>query len=177
MGVVSGSVPWYTMMILHHKIPVLNQVDDTFAVLHTHAIAGALGGILTGFFAVPKLSRLFFLVPDWEKYTGLAYGLQTGRRAAGFKQMGVQLLGIAFIVCLNIVTTSVICLFIKLIVPLRMSEEELEIGDEAVHGEIAYALWDDGEKYQTSKNNSVYDVDEFPSSMSKNASYELSQMV
>ncbi|KAL1821464.1 hypothetical protein DCAR_0417879 [Daucus carota subsp. sativus] len=177
MGLISGSVPWYTMMILHHKIPLLNQVDDTFAVLHTHAIAGALGGILTGFFAVPKLSRLFFLVPDWEKYIGLAYGLQTGRRAAGFKQMGVQLLGIAFIVCLNIVTTSVICLFIKLIVPLRMSEEELEIGDEAVHGEIAYALWDDGEKYQMSKNNSVYDVDEFPSSMSKNASYELSQMV
>ncbi|KAF7840169.1 ammonium transporter 3 member 1-like [Senna tora] len=27
-----------------------------------------------------------------------------------------------------------------------MSEEELLIGDDAVHGEEAYALWGDGEK-------------------------------
>ncbi|MCI48895.1 ammonium transporter 3 member 1-like, partial [Trifolium medium] len=52
------------------------KIDDPMAVFHTHAIAGALGGILTGFFAVPKLCRLFYMVPDWEKYIGLAYGLQ-----------------------------------------------------------------------------------------------------
>ncbi|KAK2991643.1 hypothetical protein RJ640_000282 [Escallonia rubra] len=170
MGIISGSIPWYTMMILHHKIKLLRYVDDTFAVFHTHAIAGSLGGILTGFFAVPKLSRLFFSVADWEKYIGLAYGLQTGRTSAGFHQMAVQLVGIAFIVCLNIVTTSLICLFIKLIVPLRMSEEELDIGDDAVHGEEAYALWDDGQRFDNSKLNSIYDVDEFTSNFSKTAS-------
>ncbi|KAL2478264.1 putative ammonium transporter 4 member 1 [Forsythia ovata] len=119
---------------------------------------------------MPKLSRLFFQVPDWEKYIGLAYGLQTGRTSAGLKQMGIQLIGIFFIVCLNIVTTSLICLFIKLIVPLRLNEEELRIGDDAVHGEEAYALWSDGDRFENAKGNSIYDVDEYPSIMSKNAS-------
>ncbi|KAL2478252.1 Ammonium transporter 2 [Forsythia ovata] len=152
MGLISGSLPWYTMMVLHNKLNLLKHVDDTFAVFHTHAIAGGLGGILTGFFAMPKLSRLFFQVPDWEKYIGLAYGLQTGRTSAGLKQMGIQLIGIFFIVCLNIVTTSLICLFIKLIVPLRLNEEELRIGDDAVHGEEAYALWSDGDRFENAKD-------------------------
>ncbi|KAM7511833.1 hypothetical protein LguiB_010708 [Lonicera macranthoides] len=176
MGIISGSVPWYTMMVLHHKIKLLRYVDDTFAVFHTHAIAGSLGGILTGFFAVPKLSRLFFLVPDWQKYIGLAYALQTGKSSAGFRQMGVQLAGLGFVICLNIVTTSLICLFIQLIVPLRMSDEELEIGDEAVHGEEAYALWDDRERFGNPKNNSIYDVDDFSATMSRTRSHEV-QMV
>ncbi|XP_059650548.1 ammonium transporter 2 member 4-like [Cornus florida] len=84
MGIISGSVPWYTMMVLHHKIKLLRYVDDTMAVFHTHAIAGSLGGILTGFFAVPKLSRLFYMVLEWERFIGLAYGLQSDRSGAGF---------------------------------------------------------------------------------------------
>ncbi|GMP40892.1 hypothetical protein CsSME_00011175 [Camellia sinensis var. sinensis] len=157
MGIISGSVPWYTMTVLHDKIN--------------------LGGILTGFFAVPKLSRLFYMVPDWDKYIGLAYGLQSGRTSAGFRQMAVQLAGVAFIVCLNIVSTSLICLFIKLIVPLRMSDEELKIGDDEIHGEQAYALWADGWRFENSKHNSVYDAEEFPSSvMEKTPRHDL-QMV
>ena len=40
--------------------------------------------------------------------------------------------------------TSVILLFIRFVlrVPLRMSEEQLLIGDDAVHGEDAYAFGD-----------------------------------
>lgn len=167
MGLISGSIPWYTMMVLHKKVKLLRQIDDPMGIFHTHAIAGTLGGILTGFFAVPKLCRLFFLVPDWEKYIGLGYGLQNGRTSAGFRQMGIQLGGIAFVICLNVVMTSLICLFIRLIVPLRLSEDELQIGDEAVHGEQAYALWGDGERYEYSKTNSAYDIDELPSMVSR----------
>ena len=75
MGVLSGSIPWYTMMVLHKKIGFLNYVDDTMAVFHTHAVAGSLGGILTGFFAEPKLNHLFFSPPN-DMYIGLAYGLR-----------------------------------------------------------------------------------------------------
>ncbi|CAI9781220.1 unnamed protein product [Fraxinus pennsylvanica] len=160
MGVMSGCIPWFTMMVLHKKIWLLKQVDDTMAVFHTHAVAGSLGGILTGFFANPKLSRLFYLVPNWERYIGLAYGFHDGRVKAGFKQMGIQLLGIVFIVGLNVVVTSLICLLIGLVVPLRMSEEELIGGDDAVHGEEAYALWGDGEKFERSVLNSVYGVED-----------------
>ena len=169
MGTISGRVPGYTMMVLHNKIKLLRHVDDTMGMFHTHAISGTLGGILAGFFAVPKLSRLFYMVPDWQKYIGLAYGLQSGQTSAGVRQMGAQLVGIFFIASLNIVTTSLICMFIKLIVPLRMSEEELEIGDEEVHGEQAYALWADGLRFENSKNNGVFDASaddhhDFPSS-------------
>lgn len=156
MGLLSGSIPWFTMMILHKKIKLLKHVDDTMAVFHTHAVAGTLGGLLTGFFANPKLCRLFYLVDNWEHYTGLAYAIHNGKASAGFKQMGIQILGVVFIVCLNIVTTSLICNVIKLIVPLRLSEEELSGGDDAVHGEEAYALWGDGEKFEKSLHNSVY---------------------
>lgn len=167
MGLISGAIPWYTMMVLQKQVKILQIVDDPLAILHTHAIAGMLGGILTGFFAVPKLCRLFYLVPDWEKYIGLAYGLQTGRTVAGFKQMGYQLAGLGFVICLNIVMTSIICLFIRLIVPLRMSEEELHIGDESVHGEKAFALYFEKQKYQNSKLNSIFNHEEYSSVTSR----------
>lgn len=47
--------------------------------------------------------------------------------------------------------TSIVCLVVRVFVPLRMSEDELLIGDDAVHGEEAYALWGDGEKFENSK--------------------------
>ncbi|KAJ8899304.1 hypothetical protein K2173_018278 [Erythroxylum novogranatense] len=169
MGIVSGSIPWYTMMILHKRIWLLKQVDDTMAVFHTHAIAGTLGGLLTGFFAEPKLSRLFYLVPEWQHYIGLAYGLEMGRAADGFKQMGIQLLGFVFVVGVNIISTSIICNLIKLVVPLRLADDELQTGDDAIHGEEAYALWGDGEKFE-SKLNSFYGAEEFPQPARKDAS-------
>ncbi|KAB2049630.1 hypothetical protein ES319_A13G190100v1 [Gossypium barbadense] len=162
MGIISGSVPWYTMMVLHNKVKLLKLVDDPIAIFHTHAIAGGLGGILTGFFAVPKLCRLFYMVTDWEKYLGLVYGLQNGRTPAGFKQMGIQIAAMGFVIVLNVVVTSIICWFIGLIVRLRMSDEELENGDDAVHGEEAFALWHEGERLVGRRhNNKVYDTHEF----------------
>ncbi|CAJ1969439.1 unnamed protein product [Sphenostylis stenocarpa] len=149
MGMMSGSIPWYTMMVLHKQIRLLKQVDDTMAVFHTHAVAGCLGGILAGFFADPNLCRLFYGVHDSVHCTGLAYGIFTGRPKAGFRQMGVQLLGIVFVILLNVTTTSIVCLVVKIIVPLRLHEDELQVGDDAIHGEVAYALWGDGEKLET----------------------------
>ncbi|KAJ9696025.1 hypothetical protein PVL29_008336 [Vitis rotundifolia] len=166
MGVLSGSIPWYTMMVVHKNIWLLKQVDDTMAVFHTHAVAGSLGGILTGFFAEPNLCRIFYSVTDWEHYIGLAYGFQMGRTTAGFKQMGVQIAGIVFVITLNVIMTSLICLFIRLIVPLRLADDELHTGDDAIHGEEAYALWGDGEKFE-SKHNSAYGMEEFPSVVPK----------
>ncbi|KAM7251762.1 hypothetical protein ACFE04_023645 [Oxalis oulophora] len=160
IGLISGSIPWYTMTILHKKIKFLSLVDDPMAIFHTHAIAGSLGGILTGILAVPKLTRIFYLVPDAKKYIGLAYGLQDGRTTAGFRQLGVQLAGIAFVVCLNVVVTTCICWLVGWIVPLRLSKEELEAGDEAVHGEKAFALWADEERLQVNNRNSIYDTEE-----------------
>nr|POF06536.1 ammonium transporter 3 member 1 [Quercus suber] len=118
------------------EIQLLQMVDDTMAVLHTHAIAGCLGGILTGLFAEPKLNNLFF--NSYGDYVGQFYGFEMGNFKAGFRQKGIQLLGILFIVKLNIVITSIICILVRFVVPLRMSVEDMEIGDEAAHNEEAY---------------------------------------
>ncbi|CAN1271931.1 Ammonium transporter 2 member 4 [Linum perenne] len=140
------------MMVLHKRIQFLSYADDPMAIFHTHAVAGSLGGILTGIFAVPKLCRLFFMVPEWERYIGLAYALQDNRTSAGFRQLGIQLAGLGFIAALNVVVTSIICLLVSLIVPLF-------VGDYAAHGEEAFSLTGDvdGVGSSNSKPGSPYE--------------------
>ncbi|KAG1347978.1 Ammonium transporter 3 member 3 [Cocos nucifera] len=160
MGVLSGSIPWYTMMVLHKNIQFLKQVDDTMAIFHTHAVAGSLGGILTGLFAEPRLNTIFY--GDADYHIGLFYGLTDRRASDGFRQLGIQLAGILFIIFVNVTVTTIICLVIRLIVPLRLSEEDLQTGDDAIHGEEAYALWGDGEKFEKDKHDNIYNLEEFP---------------
>ncbi|KAL3729127.1 hypothetical protein ACJRO7_033687 [Eucalyptus globulus] len=133
MGILSGSIPWFTMMIVHRRWrwTPLQMIDDTLGVFHTHAVAGYLGGILTGVFAEPELCALFLPVTNSR---GGVYG------GSGGVQILKQLAGGAFIIGWNVVVTSVVCVVIKQVVPLRMPEEQLRIGDDAVHGEEAYAL-------------------------------------
>ncbi|KAB2619131.1 ammonium transporter 3 member 1-like [Pyrus ussuriensis x Pyrus communis] len=158
MGLFSGSIPWFTMTVVHKRSSLLQKVDDTMAVFHTHAIAGALGGILTGLFAHPRLSYLFYT--SYGTYVGLFYGFHMGgpHVHTGFRQVGIQMLGIFYIVTLNVVVTSIICNLIRLLVPLRMSAEDMEIGDEAAHGEEAYAVWGQGEKLDNSRFGG-YDIE------------------
>ncbi|PIA31140.1 hypothetical protein AQUCO_05200026v1 [Aquilegia coerulea] len=143
MGILSGSIPWYTMMVVHKRWKLLQKIDDTLGVFHTHAVAGLLGGTLTGIFAEPTLCALFLPVTNSR---GAVYG------GSGGVQVLKQLAGACFIIGWNVVMTSIICVVISLVIPLRMPEEELLIGDDAVHGEEAYALWGDGEKYDSSKH-------------------------
>ncbi|KAJ7147774.1 hypothetical protein O6H91_10G053600 [Diphasiastrum complanatum] len=143
MGILSGSIPWYTMMILHKKVALFQKVDDTLGVFHTHAVAGLLGGLLTGVFAEPTLCNFFLVVTNSR---GLIYG------SGGGYQLARQLVGGSFIIGWNIVVTSIILIVIGFFIPLRMSEEKLIIGDDAVHGEEAYALWGDGEFYDSTKH-------------------------
>lgn len=148
MGILSGSVPWFTMMVVHKKWALLQKIDDTLGVFHTHAVAGYMGGILTGLFAEPELCALFLPVTNSR---GGVYG------GSGGIQVGKQLAGGAFIIGWNLVVTSIICVVISRVMPLRMPEEQLLIGDDAVHGEGAYALWGDGEVYDSTKHEAHSD--------------------
>lgn len=144
MGILSGSIPWVSMMILHKKSKLLQKVDDTLGVFHTHAVAGLLGGLLTGLLAEPALCRL--LKPE-SNTRGAFYG------GNGGKQFMKQIVAALFVIGWNIVITTLILLAIKLFLPLRMPDAELVIGDDAVHGEEAYALWGDGERYDPTKHD------------------------
>ncbi|KAL6142306.1 hypothetical protein ACLB2K_060589 [Fragaria x ananassa] len=157
MGIASGSVPWVTMMVLHKKSSLLQKVDDTLGAFHTHAVAGLLGGLLTGLFAEPALCRLILPVSNSR---GAFYG------GNGGVQFLKQIVAALFVVAWNVVSTTIILLGIRCFIPLRMPDEQLLIGDDAVHGEEAYALWGDGEKYDPTKhgwNTSVYGEEVAPS--------------
>ena len=65
--------------------------------------------------------------------TGLLYG-DPGT------QLLAQLEGAAFIIIYNAIATFIILKVISIFVPLRMEEAQLRIGDDAVHGETAYAI-------------------------------------
>ncbi|KAF5542823.1 amt family ammonium transporter [Fusarium phyllophilum] len=131
LGVGSGSVPWFTMNILAKKMTFLERnFDDTLGVMHTHMVAGVVGGFGTGL---------------WATVDGCAaFGLTNpgGAIAGNGMQLGYQMAGACFIIGWNLVWTSLIMLFIKhvLRIPLRMTEEQLLLGDDAVHGEDAYVL-------------------------------------
>ena len=153
MGISSGSVPWFTMMIVQKKSKLLQKVDDTLGVFHTHAVAGLLGGILTGVFAEPELCNLFLPVTNSR---GGVYG------GNGGIQVGKQIVGGLFIIGWNLVVTTIICLVIKSVIPLRMHNDLLLIGDDAAHGEEAYALWGDGEKYDSTKHGNYSDETAHP---------------
>jgi Amt family ammonium transporter len=135
IGVCAGTIPWISMFILE-RIPVCRIVDDPMAVLHMHAIPGLMGGLLVGIFAT--------------KSGCMAYGLSNngGAIEGNAKQMWFQLVGALFIVALNAFMTSVVLLFIKYVcrVPLRMTKEQMVVGDYAIHGESAYSLRFDPEQ-------------------------------
>lgn len=145
MGVFSGSVPWFTMMVVHKRVKFMQKIDDTLGVFHTHAVAGVLGGLLTGIFAEPKLCSYFLVVTNSQ---GAVYG------GVGGAQLGKQLVAALFVIGWNIVVTTIICLVVRVFVPLRMKDEHLLVGDDAVHGEDAYAVFGDGERYDSTFHGS-----------------------
>lgn len=110
-----------------------HYVDDTLGITHTHMVTGYLGGFLAGLFATPEGSAAFGLT----NYGGAITG--NGR------QVWLQIVGGLFIIGWNLFWTSAIMLFIKYVlrIPLRMSDEDCLIGDDAIHGEEAYCFLDD----------------------------------
>jgi len=130
LGILSGTIPWVTMNIAGRRMTLFQHVDDTLEVFHTHFVGAIVGGLGTGIFATIDGCAAFGLTNPG------------GAIAGNGKQFGLQLLGAVFIIGWNIVWTSLIMCFIKFVcrVPLRMSEEQLAIGDYAVHGEEPYTF-------------------------------------
>lgn len=142
IGLCSGIFPWLSMNILGRTKWFL-QVDDVLGNVHTHMLGGLLGGFLTGLFATEQGCAAFGLTNPGGAIEGNG------------KQVWLQIVGAIFIIGLNIVMTSLIMLFIKhvLRIPLRMTEEHLLIGDDAIHGEEAYALFYEGQRTHEHKDD------------------------
>jgi Amt family ammonium transporter len=133
IGVVCSVVVWFAWIYLPKYVWPFNRVDDALGVVYTHGIAGLLGGLLVGLLADPSLIEYIGLGKTSSVAgTGLFYGHP--------HQLLVQFLAALTIIVWDAFVTAVILYFIKYVLRmnLRLSDEELEIGDIAVHGEEAY---------------------------------------
>jgi ammonium transporter, Amt family len=129
IGICSGSIPWISMNVLG-KTKLMYHVDDTLGLFHTHLVPGFLGGFLTGLFATAEGCAAFAISSPGGAITG------NGR------QVWVQIVGALFVIGWDSVWTAIILYFIKFVlrVPLKMSDKDLAIGDDAIHGEAAYVF-------------------------------------
>ncbi len=124
-------IPWLTLNYLG-KLPFMKKVDDTFSVLHTHGVAGLVGGLMVGLFADPNMLE-YVANPAAGKnaatvsVSGLFYG-------GGAAQFIHQAEAAAFIIVTNIIGTFIILKVISFIVPLRVTQDDMVSGDLAIHG-------------------------------------------
>jgi Amt family ammonium transporter len=102
-------------------------------------VAGLTGGLLVGILANPGMLQYIGTDKDAPgvNVTGWLYGNP--------HQLLLQVYGAAFIIVFNAIATYIILKVIGFIVPLRMDEATLKVGDDAVHGETAYAIGTEGE--------------------------------
>ena len=126
IGVIASSIVYLAYNYLSRVRPFRN-VDDTLGVVYTHGFAGLAGGLLTGLFADSHMIV----------YIGL------GNTASFSATGGLHLLKWEAITALWVIlftgaATFIILKLVGLVVPLRMSEADMEEGDLAVHGHEVY---------------------------------------
>ncbi|MGE5407160.1 MAG: ammonium transporter [Syntrophothermus sp.] len=121
IGVVASVVVYLALNYLSRVRPFRN-VDDTLGVVYTHAFAGVMGGLLVGVFANNLMAG---------EHEGLISG-------GGLELLGWQALTAAWVIAFSAIGTFVLLKLVGLVVPLRMTDEDMETGDIAVHGHEVY---------------------------------------
>jgi Amt family ammonium transporter len=133
IGLVCSCVVWVAWYTLPKYVWPFKKVDDALGVVYTHGIAGLLGGLLVGLLADPNMI-VYLGLGKTASFSGMGafYGHP--------HQLLVQFLAALTVIVWDAIVTAVILYFIKYVLrlKLRMSDEEMEIGDVAVHGEEAY---------------------------------------
>jgi len=132
LGVLAGTLPWLTINWAP-RFAIFRRVDDTLGVIHTHGVAGALGGLFTGIMADPNMV-------EYLGVKGTANSAVTGLWYGNPHQLLVQFLALLFIIGYDAAATFVVIKVISLVVPLRAPDAHLETGDQLIHGEVAVDL-------------------------------------
>jgi len=112
------------------KVWIFKKVDDALGVVYTHGIAGLAGGLLVGVFADPKMIVYFGTGSTANvSYAGAIYG------HPGL--VWTQLLTALTIIAWDGLVTFVLLRIIKLVIPLRYTDEVLEMLPRVVDQGIA----------------------------------------
>jgi len=131
IGVVASTFVWMAIRFLS-RAPLFRNVDDTLGVVYTHGVAGLLGGLLVGILAEPNIVEYIGIggASDLPSVKGVVHGSWTLLRW--------QAETAGWVILYTGIATFIILKVIGIFVPLRLSDEELEIGDHAIHGNEVY---------------------------------------
>jgi len=122
IGVTASTLVYFALNYLSRVRPFRN-VDDTLGVVYTHGFAGVAGGLLVGIFANSSMAE-----------TVLAGTISGG----GLNLLKWQALTALWVIVFSGAMTFVLLKIVSIFVPLRMTEEDMETGDVAVHGHEVY---------------------------------------
>jgi Amt family ammonium transporter len=131
IGAIAATFVWMAIRFLS-RTALFRKVDDTLGVVYTHGIAGLSGGLLVGILADPNM-----IVYQGVGKTGSLPGI-AGAIHGNWNLLKWQALAAVAIIVWDGVMTFVILKVISLFVSLRLSDEELEIGDHAIHANEVY---------------------------------------
>jgi Amt family ammonium transporter len=129
VGIIDSAIVWFAWTYLQ---PItLKKVDDASGVVYTHGLAGLCGGLLVGIFADPAVTVYASASGSPVTVKGLLYGHP--------KQLLIQLLAALTVIVWDGLITFLLLKIIGLFTGgLRIPDDQLEIGDAAVHEEEAY---------------------------------------
>jgi ammonium transporter, Amt family len=133
IGVIAATLVYFALNYLSRMRPFRN-VDDTLGVIYTHGFAGFAGGLLTGVFSDPQMALSYVRTKSGLQAVGGPAGLVHGN----WNLLKWQFFAGAFVVVWTATVTFVLLKLVGLFVPLRMSQENMEIGDTAEHGHEVY---------------------------------------
>ena len=127
-----GTVVVYLAYYYLSRVRPFRNVDDTLGVIYTHGFAGLAGGLLVGIFADPHIIE-YIGIGKSASLPGVA-GLVHGSGHL----LKEQLYTAVWVILFSGIGTFILLKLIGLVIPLRMSDAELEQGDLAIHGHEVY---------------------------------------
>jgi ammonium transporter, Amt family len=133
LGVIASVIVYFALNYLSRLRPFRN-VDDTLGVVYTHGFAGLAGGLLTGIFADPNMALSY----TSSKHGLIATGTATGAIHGNWTLLKWQFFAAAWVIVYSAIGTFILLKLVGLVIPLRMKEEDMEIGDIAEHGHEVY---------------------------------------
>ncbi len=124
IGALVSPICYFAVSVLKNKF----GYDDALDAFGCHGIGGIWGGIATGLFAQSSINP----VAQWN---GLFFG--------DYRLFLAQVISIVVTIALAIIGTFICAGIVKLITPLRVSEDDENVGlSDSEHGETAYSLFD-----------------------------------
>ncbi len=132
IGLIGTTVVYFAYYYLSRVRP-FRSVDDTLGVIYTHGFAGLAGGLLVGFFADPHIVEYIGLgrSSNLPGFAGVIY-------SGGASLLGHQAITALWVIVFSGIGTFILLKLVGLVIPLRMSDKDLEEGDLAVHGHEVY---------------------------------------